>query len=161
MVTGEISGPPREVTEEAPGRANLIGEHTDSSGGFVLPVTIPERTSGAATAGGPWPGCTWCSREPRSTRSAASTPSRLADCGEPPLADLEDLPEAQRLPVPLDRRARHVVTEDARVLEAVAALRGGELERLGALLAASHRSTPLSMYEQRAPFSPPSLCVSP
>ena len=32
------------VTADAPGRANLIGEHTDYSGGFVLPVVIPRRT---------------------------------------------------------------------------------------------------------------------
>jgi galactokinase len=38
------------------------------------------------------------------------------------------------------RRARHVVTENARVLEAVRLLRAGELERLGPLLAASHAS---------------------
>ena len=38
------------------------------------------------------------------------------------------------------RRARHVVTENERVLAAVAALRAGELERLGPLLVASHRS---------------------
>jgi galactokinase len=38
------------------------------------------------------------------------------------------------------RRARHVVTENARVLEAVALLRAGELDRLGPLLAASHAS---------------------
>jgi galactokinase len=38
------------------------------------------------------------------------------------------------------RRARHVVTENARVLEAVRLLRTGELERLGPLLAASHAS---------------------
>jgi len=53
---------------------------------------------------------------------------------------VEDLPRVEALPAPLDRRARHVVTENARVLEAVVALRGGELDRLGALLAASHRS---------------------
>src|SRR5262249_55993408 len=41
---------------------------------------------------------------------------------------------------PVDRRARHVVSENARVLEAVETLRSGALERLGALLAASHRS---------------------
>jgi galactokinase len=53
---------------------------------------------------------------------------------------VEDLPRIERLAAPLDRRARHVVTENARVLEAVEALRSGALERLGALLAASHRS---------------------
>ena len=53
---------------------------------------------------------------------------------------VEDLPRIERLRAPLDRRARHVVTENARVLEAVEALRSGALERLGALLAASHRS---------------------
>jgi galactokinase len=38
------------------------------------------------------------------------------------------------------RRARHVVTENARVLAAVELLRGGALDRLGPLLAASHAS---------------------
>jgi galactokinase len=38
------------------------------------------------------------------------------------------------------RRARHVVTENARVLEAVGLLRAGDLDRLGPLLAASHAS---------------------
>jgi galactokinase len=39
-----------------------------------------------------------------------------------------------------DRRARHVVTENARVLDAAHALADGELAALGPLLAASHRS---------------------
>ena len=38
------------------------------------------------------------------------------------------------------RRARHVVTENARTLAAAVALRGGDLRTLGALMAQSHRS---------------------
>ena len=44
------------------------------------------------------------------------------------------------LPEPLGRRVRHVVTEDARVLAAVEALRAGDAPALGALLRASHAS---------------------
>jgi galactokinase len=47
---------------------------------------------------------------------------------------------AARLPDPLDRRVRHVIEENARVDEAVGALREHDLERLGRLLDASHRS---------------------
>ncbi|HEY1335121.1 MAG TPA: galactokinase, partial [Myxococcaceae bacterium] len=53
---------------------------------------------------------------------------------------LEDLPRIEALPHPLARRARHVVSENARVLEAVEALRAAAFERLGALLVEAHRS---------------------
>ena len=75
--------------------------------------------------------------------------TRRAECeraaaalGVPQLRDLgvEDLPRVDRLPDPLGRRARHVVTENARVLDAVAALQAGDLRRLGALFYASHAS---------------------
>jgi len=46
----------------------------------------------------------------------------------------------ERLPPPLDRRVRHVATENARVREAVAALDAQDDARLGGLLSASHRS---------------------
>jgi galactokinase len=45
-----------------------------------------------------------------------------------------------RLPDTLARRVRHVVDENARVLATVAALRAGDLARVGALLDASHVS---------------------
>jgi galactokinase len=44
------------------------------------------------------------------------------------------------LPPPLDRRARHVVTENARVLAMRDALVGADIERAGALMNASHDS---------------------
>jgi galactokinase len=54
--------------------------------------------------------------------------------------DVPDVPRIMELPEPLGRRARHVVTEDARVLAAVRALREGNVEALGELFYASHES---------------------
>jgi galactokinase len=50
------------------------------------------------------------------------------------------LDRVARLPPPLDRRVRHVVTEHARVGATVAALRAGDVERVGQLMLASHAS---------------------
>ena len=58
----------------------------------------------------------------------------LRDAGMDALRDLD------RLPRPLGRRARHVITENQRVLDARAALLGGDLPTLGRLFAASHAS---------------------
>lgn len=75
--------------------------------------------------------------------------ARRAECeraaallGVPSLREIEGEGPARvaELPPPLDRRARHVVTENARVLEAVAALRTGDAARLGAILTAGHAS---------------------
>ena len=52
----------------------------------------------------------------------------------------EELRRVASLPAPLDRRARHVITENERVLAAVAAIERADLPRLGELLVASHRS---------------------
>jgi galactokinase len=35
---------PAQVSAQAPGRVNLLGEHTDYNDGFVLPVAIPQQT---------------------------------------------------------------------------------------------------------------------
>ena len=47
---------------------------------------------------------------------------------------------AERLPEPLRRRVRHVLSENERVRQAAAALRAGDMSALGALLDASHAS---------------------
>ncbi|MFO0603438.1 MAG: galactokinase [Polyangiales bacterium] len=61
------------------------------------------------------------------------------------LRELRDAPPdwgraAASLPPPLGRRVRHVVTENARVLDAVDALRVGDVAHFGALMNDGHRS---------------------
>jgi galactokinase len=55
-------------------------------------------------------------------------------------ADVAMLPRINSLPPVLARRARHIVTENQRVLDTVAALRAGDAKRIGELFAASHAS---------------------
>jgi galactokinase len=85
----------------------------------------------------------------RHRHAAGEYRTRRAECeraaellGVPQLRDLDeaDLGHADALPPVLRRRARHIVTEDARVLAALAALRAGDAVRLGALMDASHVS---------------------
>ena len=74
-------------------------------------------------------------------RAACHEAARLL--GVPALRDADlaaVLAAGERLGPTRTRRARHVVTENARVLEAVAILAAGAPERLGPLLAASHAS---------------------
>ena len=85
----------------------------------------------------------------RHQHSAGAYNTRRAECAAAArllgVASLRDattavLDRIAALPTPLDRRAHHVVTENARVLEAREALRRGDLARLGALMLASHAS---------------------
>ncbi|HET7451681.1 MAG TPA: galactokinase, partial [Thermoanaerobaculia bacterium] len=69
--------------------------------------------------------------------------SRAAELlGVAALRDLSaaDLPRIDLLERPLDRRARHVVTENARVLETVAAFRDERVDDAGKAFLDSHRS---------------------
>ncbi|WAS90727.1 galactokinase [Nannocystis punicea] len=43
-VFAELYGHSSETCASAPGRVNLIGDHTDYNGGFVLPTALPQRT---------------------------------------------------------------------------------------------------------------------
>jgi galactokinase len=63
-------------------------------------------------------------------------------CRQLGISSLRDatLEAAARLPEPLDRRVVHVITENTRVEESVAALERDDLEAIGALLDASHAS---------------------
>jgi galactokinase len=81
--------------------------------------------------------------------SAGDYNSRRAECekacallGVRQLRDLivADLPRVAGLPSPLDCRARHVITENARVLDAVKAIRAADLVNLGRLFCESHAS---------------------
>lgn len=51
-----------------------------------------------------------------------------------------DLPRIEALPEPYGRRARHVVSENQRVLDGVQALEQGDIQRFGELMVASHIS---------------------
>jgi galactokinase len=59
---------------------------------------------------------------------------RLRDLG------IEAMPQIDCLPEPLARRARHIVTENQRVIDAVVALKAGDVKRLGDLFNQSHVS---------------------
>jgi galactokinase len=80
------------------------------------------------------------------TNAGSGYNERRAECAQAcerlGVASLRDatLERAQELPEPLNRRARHVITENARVLDAVEALECEDMESLGSLLDASHAS---------------------
>ena len=76
----------------------------------------------------------------RKRREECEEAARLLGVRELRDVSADRLPEVSRLPEPLNRRARHVITENARVREAAAALRARDLELLGRLFDASHES---------------------
>jgi galactokinase len=63
-----------------------------------------------------------------------------AACRALGIDSLRDATSAAGLPEPLDRRVRHVLSENERVDATVAALEHGDLDEVGALLDASHSS---------------------
>jgi galactokinase len=78
------------------------------------------------------------------SHAAGGYNERRRECAEAAeglgLTSLRDAAGWDDLPAPLDRRVRHVVTENGRVDETVRALRDGDLAAVGRLLDASHAS---------------------
>ena len=75
-------------------------------------------------------------------RRVAECRAACAALGVDELRDLgvTDLDRIDELDVPLNLRARHVVTENRRVLDAVAAMKKGDANRFGTLMVESHMS---------------------
>ena len=74
----DVFGEDPEGLWAAPGRVNLIGEHTDYNDGFVLPFALPERVVAAASrASSGWAVCS----------DFASTPVTFADISHPRVVD--------------------------------------------------------------------------
>ena len=76
----------------------------------------------------------------RTRRAECEEAARLLGVRELRDVSTADLPRINRLPEPFNRRARHVVTENERVLQAVDAMRSGDVVELGRLFCDSHAS---------------------
>ena len=127
----------------APGEALLIDCRTLEAQPVALPprVEVVVRDSGVrhAHAGG-----AYAERRAECARAAELLGVRSLRDLHPPNDELPALSAVNSsldaLPAPLDRRARHVVEENARVLAFAGALRRGDLAAAGALMTASHAS---------------------
>jgi galactokinase len=136
----EFVGAPVGIMDEMasslgrPGVALFIDTRTLS----YEPVALPRGTELAVINSGvahQHAGGDYRTRRAESERAAASLGvAALRDVG------VDDMARILALPPPLDRRARHVVTENQRVVEAKLAMNAGDARALGALFNASHAS---------------------
>lgn len=130
------SGVPCGVMDQMASTGGVVGHALliDCTTLAVEPVALPEGLEVVAVhCGEPraLAGSAYAERRAACDRAQAEVgPLRSAS-----VADVERLDDDEAR-----RRARHVVTEQARVGDAVAALRGDDRAALGALLAESHRS---------------------
>jgi galactokinase len=78
--------------------------------------------------------------EYRTRRDECARAAALLEVPQLRDVSVSELARVAALPAPLNRRARHVVTENQRVIDTVEAFRSGDLQAAGALLSASHAS---------------------
>ena len=106
-----------------------LGTGRFGAGGLAV-LVIDTRVKHEHASGG------YADRRAACERAAAALGVRaLRDVTVPRLLAARDLLDEQTF-----RRARHIVTEDQRVLDTVAALRAGDHATVGGLMSASHRS---------------------
>ena len=134
IIEQRASGLPCGIMDQLAAAAGVEGSALlmDARSGLVEPVALPPMEVYAVHCG-----------RPRQLVESAYA-SRRADCLEAerllgPLRDVE-ADAVEQLPGVLRRRARHVVTEIARVREMVAALRAEDLEAAGDVMRRSHDS---------------------
>ena len=132
LATGTATGIMDQLASAAgrPGHALLV----DCGSFEVTPVPLPGEVEVAVVDSGQRRRVAASAYEERRSdcEAAAAVVGPLRDAT---VADVDALPDPR-----LRRRARHVVTENARVLAAVEALRVGDLTGAGALMGASHAS---------------------
>ena len=129
------SGPP-EFVASAPGRVNLIGEHTDYNDGFVLPMAIDRRTA-VAVGPGPGLGCEFVSTlspEPISVAGPPWLPQGDGSWTNYPLGVMSGIEQALDVSI---RGLRIAVASDLPA--------GSGLSSSAALEAATARAIPASL----------------
>jgi galactokinase len=117
------------------GAALLIDFHDDTTLDVPLPLAEDGLTLVVTDTGVEHAHATGGYAERRADCEAAASALGLDSLRQATSADLERLTDER-----LQRRARHIVTENNRVEDAVAAIRGSDWQALGALLDASHHS---------------------
>jgi galactokinase len=144
----EVFGREPEVAASAPGRVNLLGEHTDYNDGYVLPIAIPQRTTVQLAAnGGEWHDVYAADLNQRcrfklDIPPAAAFAKYLYGC-------LRELSEAGYASPPMDMHASSAVPIGVG-LSSSAALEIATLRALRALLGADLDDVRMALLAQRA-----------
>ena len=139
-VETDFVGAPIGIMDQMASSLAVVGEALFVDTRTLQTEPVPCRPTRSWSSSTPaWP---TIMRTGTTARAARSASARRRCSGSPSCAMWASAISrgSMALPPPLDRRARHVVTENQRVLDAVAAMRAGDAAALGALFDASHAS---------------------